>query len=366
MMFSRSLVNLPIAVLLLAGSFTVYAQNGEPVDAAALQAALAERDAVIIDLLNRVQSLERRLAAQDSEQAMPAGAGAPMVEGGSGEIIDELAAERALERGLVQQGARLLRAGQAQLVPTTSYARLERRAPALPAGGLPGETARETDIVDAGLQGRLGLPFNAQLEVNLPYRRIGTTRKMLSGGAVTSTSEASGSGLGNASVGIAARLFEQSAWRPDLLGRFTWLTGSGDAADGGVSLGGDYSGFGLDFNATWRRDPVVFLLGAGYFRYDDDGLQPGDTVNLSAGASLAISPETALTVSLDQRFADDFQVDGRALPGTDQVSTLLNITTSTLIGRGSLLQLSAGIGLTPDAPDYRFGVSLPFDAGFLW
>lgn len=30
-----------------------------------------------------------------------------------------------------------------------------------------------------------------------------------------------------------------------------------------------------------------------------------------------------------------------------------------ILGRGVLLQIHAGVGLTEDAPDYRIGVSLP-------
>lgn len=363
------LFKLSMVILTLTGPMAAGAQSDAAVDAGQLQQALAERDEIIIDLLDRVDALERRLAALEPSTAQPrtdttaaggnTGADGNRDESGSGGlIVDELAAERALERGLVQQGVRLLRAGQIQLAPSSSYARVERRSAA--------PVQRETEIFDFSVLGRLGLPFNAQLEINLPYRKIDVTRKILDGDAIRSVTGDSGSGVGNVSIGVAARLLQQSNWVPELLGRITWLTGSGDEEDNGISLGGGYSGFGFDLNATWRRDPVVFLMGAGYFRYDDDDLQPGDSVNLSVGASLALSPETAMTVTLDQRFSDDFKLDGRPLPGTDQVASLLNISTSTLVGRGSLLQVNAGIGLTPDAPDYLLGVSLPFDAGFLW
>jgi hypothetical protein len=52
-------------------------------------------------------------------------------------------------------------------------------------------------------------------------------------------------------------------------------------------------------------------------------------------------------------------VDGRKIEGTDQVSTSLFIGASSIVAPRVLLDVTAGIGLTEDAPDYSITVSLP-------
>ncbi|HEX9206683.1 MAG TPA: hypothetical protein VF851_00475, partial [Steroidobacteraceae bacterium] len=64
-------------------------------------------------------------------------------------------------------------------------------------------------------------------------------------------------------------------------------------------------------------------------------------------------------LSLDQTFSDDDKVDGMVVDGSDRVSAVLNLGASSLLAPGVLLQVHAGVGLTEDAPDYTFSISLP-------
>ena len=156
-------------------------------------------------------------------------------------------------------------------------------------------------------------------------------------------------------------LAKEKSWRPNVVGRLAWLTGSGTAIDNGVSLGGGNSGLASQLSAYWRRDPVVFLVNGGYAHYfEDSGIRPGDIIDVSQGVALAVSPETALIFSLDQSYMKTFKRNGTELPGTDRLSSVFSFSTSTILGRGLFLRLSAGVGLTRDSPRYQFGVSLPF------
>jgi hypothetical protein len=106
-------------------------------------------------------------------------------------------------------------------------------------------------------------------------------------------------------------------------------------------------------------------MSGGYTSYRRDGaIELGDSYDFSLGMGLAISPETALVFSLDQLSAAEFERGGQRLPGTDRQSSMLGLSASTLLGRRYSLRVDAGVGLTEDAPDYRFGVALSsrFDA----
>ncbi len=364
-----------LALFLTVG--TAVAQSQGPVTIRQLESELAKRDAVIIKLLNRMQALESKLSGVNSgngvepDEAMvaaPVSNSVNTAESGrranSGFDIDALAAERALERSLVQQGARLLNPGQIEIVPGFSYSRIESDTPALIAmegAGFVGDIHREVDVLDLNTAFRVGLPFDSQLEINIPYRRVEADSLSRIEGAVQSTTDDSGGALGDISVTLAARLLEEESWLPTVIGRIGWQADTGEAEDNGVALGGGNEAWNAQLSLSWRRDPLVFLLGGGYTHYSDhDGLVPGDAANFSLGTALAVSPETALTFSLDQRFSREFSLDGDELSGTDRLSSVFNISTTTILGRGILLRLNAGIGLTEDAPDYQIGFAMPF------
>jgi len=381
-----SIVRLAAAMLAATALFgAAPPQQPEDVTVQMLQKELAKRDAIIINLLNRVKALEaeRNGASKSAENgavaapvekpvasafpstsaSAPASAPAGQAAGG-GLKIDRLAAERALERSLVQEGARLLRPGQIEFYPGFTFSRYESDFPATVTSGSDtfiGQVRRTLNVYDGRASLRLGLPFRSQLELGLPSRIVNTGLGTTVGGAVQSATDRSGSGLGDVQIGLAAALATEKSWRPNVVGRLAWLTGSGSAIDNGVFLGGGNSGLASQLNAYWRRDPIVFLANGGYAHYfEGSGVRPGDNINFSQGVALAVSPETAMIFSLDQSYLKPFKNNGAELPGTDRLSSVFNFSTSTILGRGLFLRLSAGIGLTRDSPRYQFGVSLPF------
>jgi hypothetical protein len=353
-------------------------QQSEDVTVQMLQKELAKRDAVIINLLNRVKALEaeRNGASRGAETGpeaatvkkpdagAPASAPAGQAAGGGGLKIDALAAERALERSLVQEGARLLRPGQIEVYPGFTFSRYESNYPTTVQSGSStyiGQVTNTLNVYDPRADIRMGLPFNSQLEIGLPSRIVNSGLGTTVGGAVQSETGQSGAGFGDLQIGLAALLAREKRWRPNAVGRIVWLTGSGSAINNGVFLGGGNSGLATQLSAYWRRDPVVFLASGGYAHYfEGSGIRPGDNIGFSQGVALAVSPETAMIFSLDQSYMKAFKNNGAELPGTDRLSSVFSFSTSTILGRGQFLHLSAGIGLTRDSPAYQFGVSLPF------
>lgn len=347
------------------------AQGNPGVTVEELQSALAERDAIIIDLLNRVRSLERDRNISQG-QARPARPAAEMsaaiaarpedTPAGGESAIDELAAERALERGLVQEGARLLAPGQIDLSPAFTLTRSNTMYPAALASdeaSFVGEVSETYDISERRTDIRVGLPWDSQLEIGLPYVHVEQEIETTINGGIRSVTDQSGAGFADATIGFSRVLASERGARPNLIGRLLWLTGSGDEQDGPVALGGGQSGFGGRLSAHWRRDPVVFLLSGGYTRFDADGiLTRGDSIDLSLGLGLALSPDTAMVFTVNNTLADELKRNGVAVAGTDRLTSTLDFSVSTTLGRRLFLRGYTAAGLTDDSPDYRFGISL--------
>lgn len=359
------ITDLPLRRLLTAGVLIglgcqAHAQSPAPVTVGELQAALAERDALIIALSNRLASLEQRLVAAGAitADAGPPPQGMPSLPASAKEpAIASIAAERALEQSLVQRGARLLPAGRFQLTPGSTYAYAEQTT---------ADVRFRNEFQIHTLQTRLGLPIGSQLEMALPWRQVKARQTLQSAGQGGSESH-TGNGIGDMRISLSKSLLRDQGWKPELVGRLNLQVGTGKDSDNDVFLGGGFDAIGIDFSASWRKDPAILFASAGYQRYQGNrGITPGDNAQLSLGLGLALSPDTSLTLSLDQSLRKELKSGGLTIDGSDQFASVFSVSSSTLLGRSALLQISAGIGLTPDAPDYQIGVSLPFAPRALW
>ena len=75
---------------------------------------------------------------------------------------------------------------------------------------------------------------------------------------------------------------------------------------------------------------------------------------------LAVSPATSITFGLSQQFRERTQVNGVGAPGTDTTASNLQIGFDRVLTPKLLLDVTLGVGLTRDSPDYTLQVSLPF------
>lgn len=344
-----------------------------------LERELKERDKVIIELLERVEALERRVgvqrAATDSTGA-PEQDVAPTTESEFAEgaerppgavVVEEGAAERALERSLTRAGALLLRAGILELEPGFSYARQEEASPRFVTSDgqvFVGETERNADSLTADLALRLGLPWDSQVEIGVPYRWREVESVTNVGFAPTGSTSQSGAGLGDLRVGVAKTLLREALWRPDLVGRLTWDTDTGEIRDDGVSLGGGFDGLRGSLTAIKRQDPVAFVGALSYeHTFEKDQVQPGTIVSANFGGFIALSPETSLRLLFSGAYQNETELSGSELDGSDRTFGTFVVGGTTLLAPGTLLNLSAGIGLTDDADDFSISLSLPIRFG---
>ena len=368
---------------------------GAPINAAertvtleVLQQQLKERDAAIIELQHTVRALLQRLdnieRSLEPVQQAPLTPQVPEIaapetppsqetgqSGGSSQVarlaVDEEDAERALERTLVEEGALLLPAGTMEVQPTFTYTFNEFDFPSqlVNPSGQVGSTTVKRDIFEADLAVRLGLPFDSQLELGLPYRWINQDSRLSVAGAPASEVSRSGNGVGDFSVGVAKTLVREGEWWPDVVLRGTWDTGTGSVTDNDVVLGGGFDSLTGSISLLKRRDPLAFFGSAGYqTSFESDDFKPGNQVFFQIGTALAVSPDSSLIASVDNQFFSEAEFNGRDLDGSDLTAVTLNLGASTIVAKGVLLRFNSGIGITEDAPDYSIGISgsVRFDA----
>lgn len=355
----------------------------EPV--ATLQHELYRRDLMIASLLRRIERLERatplpetpaeeiasapppaaerRVASADPRVAAVASAGPPAET--PSQPPAPLPAERALERTLVRQGTLLLRPGELELEPGLAYTRRENDAPVFVTnGGAASVFVGENDVRRNEYLGsvdlRAGIPFDAQLELSLPYRVVNQSVVTDVGFDEADEADETGQGLGDLTLAAAKTLLRQKGWRPDLVARAWWDTRTGETQDDGVALAAGFDEIGFSLSALRRQDPLAFFAAVSYeTALEKDDFDPGDEVGLSLGSALAVTPDTSIRLSFDQRFVDDASFGGRSINGSDETVATLSFDLGTVLTRRLLLNLGVDVGVSDDAPDYAARVSLP-------
>lgn len=359
-----------------------------------LQQEIRKRDALIENLLHRVEALERqeagtrpaprpaaataRQAPRPASRAVTASTGstsAGSTSTGSAQAaeappvppataaaaapapgqfkVDAQAAERALERTLTASGALLVPYGSAEVEPAFSYVRRE-----IP--NLVLFTNNRNEFTGSfGL--RVGLPWESQLSLGIPY--IGVTQQTIDNFVSPPQQVASGSGaaFGDLTLGLSKTLLHQRGWLPDLIGAISYEAPTGPLSVNRIALpGSGQNRLGFSLTALKRQDPLAFVASVGYSKaFEQSHFNPGDQFSVLGGVYLATSPETSLSASLLQVFGQAPTLDGVNVTGGNTVQTTLLLGASSILGRGTLLNLQLGIGLTRDAPKYSVILSFP-------
>ena len=369
-----------------------------------LQEALRERDAIIRNLLERVQELEWRvnggfttspremLASKSAMSPAPtpvyvgATTSVTSVVTNSGYDAEERQASQALDQALIVRGGLLLPQGTIEIDHSTSYFNSSNDRinisgfallPVLVVGDIASQRVRK-DLILPTLTTRIGLPGRLQFEAYVPYgyERI---RTVDANNVQTSQSTF---GLGDLTFGLSRQLvFEHTRW-PDLLAnvRFKTTTGvdSFNLSSSQTALGTGFYAVQGNLTAAKSNDPVVFFGNLSYTANlngthtiqstNADGqpvsipghFEPGDAIGFQLGSILALNPETSMTIGWDQRFTRSTTLNGQTVPSSSLVEGSLRLGMSYLYAPGKTIDLSFGVGLTPDTPNLQFSVGLPF------
>jgi hypothetical protein len=152
---------------------------------------------------------------------------------------------------------------------------------------------------------------------------------------------------------------------PGLLGTASWTARTGSFRLGDVnSPGGGFNVLQAGLTAVKRQDPMVFYgavtrawrLGRTIAGLD---IEPGEVTGLKVGTILAASLETSLRLAFDVSRTARTRVNGQKTPGTDTSIGVLEIGLGSVLSARTVLDVRVGVGLTPDAPNYRIDVALP-------
>lgn len=330
--------------------------------------ALAERDRRIADLERRIVELERAHAAVAppiaTVPAQPTASAAP-----ASETPDEEAELAALSRALVQRGGLVLPPWRAEFIPSFAYANREVQGLALAPTpeGIPtvADQRLREDQLRATAGFRLGLPWASQVEVQVPFAFLRQSRTLGDGSHVVNED----TGVGDVQLALSHEIFREKGWRPDLTGAVSWRFPTGRdpfrAAVASVAAGAGVPEVGARLTALKSSDPMVFFATLSYAhdlpRNEPAGrLQLGDAVGLDLGAVLAVSPATSITFGLSQEFRSRSRIDRIGAPGTDTTAASLQLGFDRVLTPKLLLDLTLGVGLTRDAPDYTLQISLPY------
>jgi hypothetical protein len=377
------------------------AQVKDPADLK-LQEALRERDAIIRNLLERVNELEWRVnggftsaAKIDERPAITGSANSRVINSltSTSTVVStatydttERQATEALDQALIVRGGLLLPSGTLEIDNTTSYFSASSDhlsingfalLPVLVVGDIASKRVRE-DFLLPSLTARLGLPHKFQMDFVVPYgyESIRTVD------ALNVQTSATSFGLGDISAGLYKQLTTEHGRVPDMLAnvRFKSTTGkdSFNLTSSQVALGTGFNAIQGNWTVAKSSDPVVFFGNLSYTANlpadhtvsandptNPDAktvghFNPGSAMGFQLGSILALNPEVSMTVGWDQRFTRSTQLNGVDIPASYLVEGTLRLGTSYVYAPGKIVDLSFGVGLTPDTPNLQFSVGVPF------
>ena len=248
--------------------------------------------------------------------------------------------ERALERTLVREGVLVLSPWTFEVAPQFSCAHWDKiQDPFI------------RNSYSAGASFRMGLPWQSQVSVSLPYAwsegRDGFP---------------SSSGLGDAGVLLSKELLIENGWVPNLVGSVGWTSPTSQGNTFGPIP--YVSGFQAGLTASKRLDPLVVFLGASYFSSasrEVAGTQfnPADVIAGRMGGSLAVTPASSVSVGFNVAYLTNAHAADFVIPNSDRVLSSVDVTFSTIVWTRTLFNITGQFGITGHVPDFRLITSLP-------
>jgi hypothetical protein len=304
-----------------------------------LKAELAAEEAQVAKLKKRVRELEQSPLSLIQPAPIAAPVGVRAVPPLPSLPADDDEAERALERTLVREGALVLAPFTYEVTPQASFAHWDKV-----------QDPFVRNSYSAALSARMGLPWDMQVSVSLPY----VFNELRNGD--------SSSGLADAGFLISKELMRESEWGANLVGSVGWTspTQNGSAFNPIPYV----SGFQGGLTASKRFDPLVLFGSVSYFSSvapDVAGTQvnPSDVIGSRFGGSLAISPATSVTMGLNMSYLVNPRPIDLVVPQSDQLLSTVDVGFATVVGPRTLLSVTAQFGVTGHVPDFRLIAALP-------
>lgn len=243
------------------------------------------------------------------------------------------------------------------------------------------------DIHTLAFTGRYGVTNRFEVETKIPWVHASSdtqTRALATPSVTDEVFDTSGSGLGD--IEIAGR-YQFNAFRGDnavYIGHLRYKSRTGEgifevpiSEDTGLQTelptGSGFHGLQAGVTFLYPSDPAVFFGGAAYTHNFERNVgrgfgrvRPGSVIDLNAGMGLALNERASFSIGyqhsivgeMDQR--DPEQVarvlakTGRLQLGTMRFGLGYRLTAKTN------LNVSLGVGVTDDTPDFELTVRLPY------
>ena len=266
-----------------------------------------------------------------------------------------MGAEPALERTLTQSGALLPPAGQAELQQNAGLILSQQSTPLIDMqNGQP--AIKQYDLrrteANTSLSARIGLLFNAQLEFTIPYSKVTQSMVTTSDQAAPQETRTSASMAGDLSARLAKILLHEQVGTVDFVGRVAANLGTGFASKNTIPIGEGFKEIRTKLTLLKRVHPLVFTGSMSFeSTFKKNTTKPGNQFGISLSALLAASPDTSLSIGIDQAFSQKTRVQNISVASSDRSRSMLVFVATTIVGRSTLLSLTFGKGKTRDTPD---------------
>lgn len=342
-----------------------------------LKRELTARDQVIRDLVRRVERLESAVGQVQEAERSASGIASESRQPAAAPTIDQTQdVERiraAFERTLIDRGGLTLPKWSWEIDTGLSYSHSSSEAltidgftvyPVLIVGDIVSERVRR-DTFGVSANARLGLPWQLQVDLRVPYSYENSSR-LSAAGDETSLSD---NGVGDIELGLTRPLWHSKGGGLDLLGSIRWKSTTGRDPFGieedRIPFGTGFNAVSTSITAVTAQDPMVFF---GTLTYTNDlptrksgqSINPGDSFGLQLGTALAVNLDTSLSFGFQQQFTNRTRVDGAVIAGSYINNSSFSINLSHVVGSGRSFDTGLVIGLSEDSPDLQLNFSMPF------
>lgn len=293
-------------------------------------------------LKQRIHTLEQQLMDSSSNSSLLADSNpAATPEPAPQKMAGDPEGNRALERALIREGLSVLPSWQWELSTGMFWSH----------DGSDAFRSRRDDYL-ATMDARVGLPGASMFGIGIPYF-FNAERD-----------DSSNNGFGDVAMRYWKQFQPQSDNNPSLIGSIGYRAPTAQNSSASTPLGSDFHHIDVNLSSSKPIDPVVLSGAFSYThsfskRLNDVKIQPGDSIGLRGGATLAITPEISGSIGLSVSFIEELEKNGVKTDGTKQTIGFLELGAGFLLDNGNFLFFTSDIGITKDAPDITLGLSLP-------
>jgi hypothetical protein len=210
----------------------------------------------------------------------------------------------------------------------------------------------------AGFSAIYGLVNNVELNFAVPFGYVKQEQDFTPFSVPIPYQQENHTGLGDVSLGLRYAALREDAGRPDVTLNLNVKLRTGDE-DKGLGTGHWNAGAGITLVKT--IDPVIFFGSLGYiWTLERQGIDPGDQIPYSFGMGFSLNDRVSFLTTVAGALVTRTEVDGREIEGSDQDIGTLRFSTTVQLSKNLYLEPFVSAGLTNDATDFLFGISIPY------